>query len=117
MQTKRNQDQEPFFWIKGGQRATPDSIQTPMRAPEAIGAPKSTAKSHQSIGDTKHAGLKTGWTRASFIVREEYLLKIKGQAYRERRGIKDILDEALQRYLESRKDGLTEIGPISPGAQ
>jgi hypothetical protein len=48
-------------------------------------------------------GLKPGDVRATFIVKEELLEKLKGLAYWERKPIKRLVDEALSIYLEKRK--------------
>jgi hypothetical protein len=44
-------------------------------------------------------GLKTDETRATFIVREDLLEKLKAIAYWERLNIKDVVNEALDRYV------------------
>ncbi|MCX7705717.1 MAG: hypothetical protein N2115_05615 [bacterium] len=48
-------------------------------------------------------GLKEGWIRATFIVREEHLEKIKALSYWERKDIKNVVDEALSQYLKNKK--------------
>ena len=55
---------------------------------------------------TPQAGLPDGWTRATFIVKEANLEQLKALAYYLRRPLKDILEEALTRYL--RKAGTEE---------
>ena len=52
---------------------------------------------------TAKQGLKEGWSRASFIIRDEYLAKIDALAYRKNRQKKDILDEALAQYFKGKK--------------
>ena len=49
------------------------------------------------------AGLGKEWTRSTFIVRDEYLEKIKALAYWDRKKNKDILDEALTEYFTGKK--------------
>ena len=44
-------------------------------------------------------GLKNDETRATFIVREDLLEKLKAVAYWERLNIKDVINEALDRYV------------------
>lgn len=65
---------------------------------------------HQEIVTHNHAGQKTtngglrkGWTRATFILREEYVEKLKAIAYWERTTIKEIMDNALSTYFENQK--------------
>ena len=48
-------------------------------------------------------GLIDGWTRDTFILRKDYLEKIRGLAYWERKKIKDVLDEALGSYLRGKR--------------
>lgn len=52
---------------------------------------------------TSQEGLKNGWTRATFILRKDYLEKLKASAYWERRKIKEMIDEALGLYLKGKK--------------
>jgi hypothetical protein len=52
---------------------------------------------------TSYDGLREGWTRATFILREDYLQKIKSLAYWKRRNIKEVMDEALEEYLKGKK--------------
>ena len=49
-------------------------------------------------------GLKEGWTRWTFILREEHLEKIKSISFYEGRNIKDIVDEAMSEYLKDKKN-------------
>ena len=56
-------------------------------------------------------GLRQGWTRATFIVRDEHLEKVRALAYWDRREIKEVIDEALGAYLKGknikpRKEGV-----------
>jgi hypothetical protein len=52
---------------------------------------------------TSYDGLREGWTRATFILREDYLEKIKSLAYWKRRNIKEVMDDVLGEYLKGRK--------------
>jgi len=52
---------------------------------------------------TSYDGLREGWIRATFILREDYLEKIKSLAYWKRRNIKEVMDQALEEYLKGRK--------------
>ena len=44
---------------------------------------------------TSQKGLKKGWTRATFILKSDYLEKIKALAYWERKEIKEVVDELI----------------------
>jgi uncharacterized protein YnzC (UPF0291/DUF896 family) len=48
-------------------------------------------------------GLQDGWTRATFILRKDYLSKLKAVSYWERKQIKEVIDEALGSYLKEKK--------------
>jgi len=52
---------------------------------------------------TPQKGLKKGWTRATFILRNDYLEKIKALAYWERKKVKEVVDELLGVYLKGKK--------------
>jgi hypothetical protein len=52
---------------------------------------------------TSYDGLREGWTRATFILREDYLKKIKSLAYWKRKNIKEVMDDVLQEYLKGKK--------------
>jgi hypothetical protein len=57
-------------------------------------------------------GLKSDETRATFIVREDLLEKLKAVAYWERLNIKDVINEALDRYVgayERQNGNLKEV--------
>ena len=60
--------------------------------------------------NTSQRGLHKGWTRNTFILRKDYLEKIKGLAYWDRKTIKDVVDEALGSYLRSK---VTKKGKMS----
>ena len=64
------------------------------------GRPKTSTR---VITKSSQAGTKEGYTRATFIIREEYLEKIKAQAYWERKEIKQVIEEILEKHLEGKK--------------
>jgi hypothetical protein len=55
------------------------------------------------IVKSSQKGLKDGWTRATFILRKDYLERIKAFAYWKRKNIKEVMDEALGLYLRGKK--------------
>ncbi len=81
---------DPLSWIR-------DS-----RKQQDVEPVKQVNKTQQDLPKTK-VGLKQGWIRATFIVREEYLEKIKALSYWDRKDIKQVVDEALTRYLRNKK--------------
>jgi hypothetical protein len=56
-----------------------------------------------TLNKTSQEGLKEGWTRATFILRKDYLEKLKSISYWQRRRIKEVIDEALRSYLEGKR--------------
>ncbi len=56
-----------------------------------------------ALNETSQKGLKDGWTRATFILRKDYLEKLKSISYWQRRKIKEVIDEALKSYLEGKR--------------
>ena len=61
------------------------------------------APSTRVIEKTSQEGTKPGYTRATFIVSEALLSKVKGYAYWERRSIKAIVEEALEQYFKDKR--------------
>ena len=55
------------------------------------------------LSKSSDRGLREGWTRATFILRSDYLEKIKALAYWNRRQVKEVIDEALMEYLNGKK--------------
>ena len=102
MKKENKPDSELFFWIKEGQEDKGSSIHSIRNdSPKIEPARTLTVRRKEQI-DSARAGLKPGWTRASFIVREDNLKKIKALAYWERKNIKQILDEALAAYFKDK---------------
>jgi hypothetical protein len=54
-------------------------------------------------------GAKPGYQRATFLVKKELLVKIKAQAYWQRRQVKKVLEEALTEYFKNRT-----VRPLPP---
>ena len=48
-------------------------------------------------------GLQDGWTRATFVLRKDYLSKLKAVSYWDRKKMKEVLDEALGAYLKGKR--------------
>ena len=48
-------------------------------------------------------GLQDGWTRATFVLRKEYLEKLKAVSYWDRKKMKEVIDEALGGYLKEKR--------------
>jgi len=61
----------------------------PSHAPSIVPAERTSSR----------AGLPEGWTRATFIVKENTLNTVKEYAYWERKEIKTVIEEALTLYF------------------
>lgn len=62
-----------------------------------------TQTGKRELTKSSQEGLKEGWTRASFVIQEDILNKLKDYAYTDRRQIKDVITEALSIYLKDKK--------------
>jgi hypothetical protein len=80
-------------------------ISIPKQVVEEIPIPIIEKRETNSV----QRGLKPGETRATFIVQETTLDKIKAVAYWDRCNIKDVIDDAFEAYI---KDYEQKKGPI-----
>ena len=80
---------EPLDWIK-------DSREEKKQRKQSL-------QSKQRVQSKSMEGLPQGWTRATFIIREDHLGKLKDLAYQNRKQIKEVIDEALDSYLRGKR--------------
>jgi hypothetical protein len=73
------------------------------------GRPKTNLR---EIEKSSQEGCKPTETRATFIVNEEELAKIKALAYWERLQIKDVISAALREYVERYEKQSGELKPV-----
>ncbi len=101
--TTQRMGTDPLSWIKDSRQPADVSKPSKRSKHSKSELPLYTEhSSNHSKPKSTRAGLKTGWTRATFIIREAHGDGIKSLAYWERRDIKDILDEALAEFLKSK---------------
>ncbi|MGC8722567.1 MAG: hypothetical protein ACP5VF_01665 [Acidobacteriota bacterium] len=62
-------------------------------------------------GSTTSKGLRPGWTRATFIVKEETVQQLKAVAYWDRKELKRVVEEAFGQYLAGK-----DVPPIPEDA-
>ena len=74
--------------------------ETPSTAKPKRGRPTEIKR---DITKTSQSGLREGLTRATFIIREDTLDRLKQRAYDDRKKLKDIVTEALDYYLDKTK--------------
>lgn len=86
----------------GAEPQTPHGAAVEDAKPEPdAAATASTGRQRVTIAEPgTRQGLRSGWTRATVIVRDDVLETLKNYAYTERRTLKDVLDEALQAYVD-----------------
>jgi hypothetical protein len=84
---------------------TPTSKPTIVKAKPRIKASGGVSIPQVSVisTSTSSKGLPEGWTRATFIVRQDLVQKVKRAAYWDRKQIKDLVTEALDAYLVGKK--------------
>jgi hypothetical protein len=80
-------------------------VKATVKASGGVNAPHVSAVSTSTSSSisTSAKGLPEGWTRATFIVRQDLVHKVKRAAYWDRRQIKDLITEALDAYLVDKK--------------
>jgi len=62
-----------------------------------------TRAKERVLTKSSQSGLPEGWTRATFIVKEESLENIKDLAFTERKDIKTIINEAIESHTHGKK--------------
>lgn len=86
----------PLEWIKDSRDAQEEALKSKQSIPSKHSKQKKSLKSSKT-------GLKDGWTRATFIVKESLLEKAKDLAYWERKKIQEVIDDALCSYISKKK--------------
>lgn len=82
----------------------------PIQRKETRGRPRTSTR---EITKSSQEGTRENETRATFIVREDLLEKLKGISYWERRMIKEIVGEALGDYVARYEKEKGQIKPIT----
>jgi hypothetical protein len=67
-----------------------------------MGSQENQSHTEEKKKSTSTKGLEEGWTRATFIMREEYVQKLKAYAYWERKTVKDVVDHMLEQFLKGK---------------
>lgn len=84
----------PLDWI-GGQKE-----QEEPKKEVKVGRPKTIKRKYEK---SSQEGLPEEWTRATFIIREDLLEKLKDYAWTERKTLKDTVNLILEEYLEDKE--------------
>ena len=105
---KSSPPSNPGKLSKAGKPSTPSpSRKASNPSKHELPSPPSTSDhlstpSRPRRGTTTSKGLRPGWTRATFIVREETVQQLKAVAYWDRKELKRVIEEALTAYLQGR---------------
>jgi hypothetical protein len=87
-----------------GDQAVSKFFEPPEGLPEVertkVGRPRTIYREYEK---TSQEGLRDGYTRATFIVREDLLKKLKDYAYTERETLKDVVNKMLAEFLEGKE--------------
>lgn len=86
--------EEPITEQQEPQEEQRGSYRSPAGRPQTI--KREYEKSSQE-------GLPLNWTRATFIVREDLLERLKDLAYTERRSIKEVINDAIEQYIDGKE--------------
>ena len=88
---KQRLGSDPLSWIKPTKGGEPK---------KKVGRPKTIKR---EITKSSQEGLREGWTRATFIMKEATVEKIKDVAYWDRKQVKEVINEAIEFYLKDKK--------------
>jgi len=78
-------------------------------AKRSPGRPKTSSK---ILKDTTEEGTRPGEKRATFIVREDLLEKVKAIAYWDRVKIKDVMDAAMEKHIQTYEKKHGKVKPV-----
>ena len=87
-----------------GDQAVSKFFEPPEGLPEVertkVGRPRTIYREYEK---TSQEGLREGYTRATFIVREDLLKKLKDYAYTERETLKDVVNKMIAQFLDGKE--------------
>jgi hypothetical protein len=93
---------DPLSWIKDSKDESASDVHGTQGIQSIHSADDPRGKRRRVITKTSQRGLPEGWERATLIVQEAHLEKIKALAYWERKKIKDVIAEAFSAYLDDK---------------
>ena len=89
---------DPLAWIN---QEPEKEEEKPLEVPRNnIGRPRTIYREYEK---SSQEGLQDNYTRATFIVREDLLKKLKDYAYTERETLKDIINDMIEKYLDGKE--------------
>lgn len=85
---------DPLAWIN----QEPEQMESTKT--QKTGRPRTIRREYEK---SSQENLPKNWTRATFIVREDRLKRLKDYAYNDRRSLKDIVNEMIEQYLAQKE--------------
>jgi hypothetical protein len=95
--------------IKTPQKGAVTELVVPIESPKQ--QPTLVVKKMAEVTSVQR-GLKVGETRATFIVKEDTLEKIKAIAYWDRENIKDVMQVAMDNYIKEYENAHGAVKPV-----
>lgn len=96
----RKMGTDPLAWIN----REPEQAEQEQGLPEVprsnMGRPRTIYREYEK---SSQEGLQDNYTRATFIVREDLLKKLKDYAYTERETLKDVVNRMLTEFLDGKE--------------
>ena len=100
MKPKERMGSDPLAWISSTKEKEVIKPSRKEEAPKKTGRPQEIKR---EFTKSSQEGLREGFTRATFILKEDILEKLKDYAFTERKEIKAVVNEALALYLKDKK--------------
>ena len=98
-QDNKKMGSDPLAWItQEPEQAEPVKPKKGLRKKQ--GRPRTIYREYEK---SSQEGLQDNFTRATFIVREDLLKKLKDYAYTERETLKDTVNEMIAQYLDGKE--------------
>ena len=94
---------DPLQWIHQTKEDVKPQEEQPLEqiiTPSRLGRPQTIKREYEK---SSQEGLPENWTRATFILREDLLKKLKDYAYTDRRTLKEIVSEMVESYLKDKE--------------
>lgn len=91
---------DPLSWIQDSRKEKPLKETSPSRNKSLQGLQRLQPPPKKT---SPQAGLQKDWRRATFIVKEPLLEKLKDLAYWDRKTIKEIINSLLEAHLKNKK--------------
>ena len=90
----RKMGTDPLAWINQ------EPVKPEKELRQKQGRPRTIYREYEK---SSQEGLQDNFTRATFIVREDLLKKLKDYAYTERETLKDVVNKMLAEFLEGKE--------------